>query len=384
MPENETAELEMPITDVFANIKVEDFKKVDNNAVAPVDEPVNGNTETEPEPKEEVKPEPQAPATVEVPAQPEPEKPVTAVETTVEAEKEIKPEIKQPVAVDWKEEVKKANRDEVLKDLLGLDEFEIGLLKYRRATGDLTPYIEAKSVDYTKMGDEEVMRRNLKSIYKELPDDEFELIYQDEITDRYKLDPDSYDETAMKLGKIKLKVDAERIRQELITKQAQFVIPELPKQEAAPDNDADARAAMEKMVAEWERNVKANEATKELNSSKRLVLGSKGSEFNYEVEDPEEATAAAIDNSKFWSLFNSDEHGTDLKKFYRVREYAKNPEKFEKALIDYGKSLGRKAEIDELKNPSKPEPGSSHTETTGDFFTDIGKAFLTKGKITKN
>ena len=383
MPEIETAEV-TEIVDPFANHKPEDFKKVNANEIPPVDEPINKETEVEKptevkpeaETKEEIKKE-EKPAEVVPEIKPEETKPEIKPETKAEVKPEVKP-------VDWKEELKKADRDEALK-LLGLDEFEIGLLKYRKETGDLTPYLEAKSVDYTKMSGEEIMRRNLRSLYKDLPDDEFDLIYQDEVTDRYKLDPDAYDEAAQKLGKIKLKVDSERVRQELIGKQAQFKIPERQKEEVKPDNKAEEiAAAHKKMAEEWEQNVRTNAATKELTDNKRLVLGGKESQFNYEVEDPEAAADAAVDNTKFWSLFNSDEHGTDFNKFYRVREYAKNPEKFEKALIDYGKSLGRKAEIDELKNPSKPEVGNNHQETTGDFHTDIGQAFLKRGVIRKN
>jgi len=358
MPEEEV------ITDVFADLKPEDFKKVNTNE--PAEEPVKAST-TEPEaekvPEPEVKPESEKKEAT--PPEPEPEK---KVETNPEAQTQA----------DWKAELKKVNREEALKEL-GLDEFEIGLLKYRKETGDLTPYLEAKSVDFTKLSDEQIMRRNLKAEYKELSDEEFEILYQDEVTDRFKLDSQIFDDAQMKLGKLKLKVEAEKLRAKFIEEQGKFTAPAKPKDEEKPDNSEKEFAELK---ANWLKVVQENEATKELLTNKRLVLGSKDSTFNFEVSDPAHSIASAEDNTIFWKNFET-EKGTDFNKFYKVSEYAKDPEKFEKALIDYGKSLGNKAVVDELKNPSKREPGAAHEQTTGDFYTDIGQAFLKNG-VVKN
>lgn len=305
--------------------------------------------------------------------------PVVAIAPTAQTPPAVPPPIAQPAKVDWKTELKKADRNEALKEL-GLDQFEIDLINYRKETGDIIPYLEAKAIDYTKVTDAEILRRSLRNQYKELDDEEFDLLYQDEIADKYKLDPEIYDAQAQRLGKLKMKVDAERVRKAFIADQQKFTIPVRQKEVVQPPEDNTAKIA--EMQQAWEQEVQANDATKKLLTDKRLVLGGKESPFNFEVDDPAEAIASAVDNQKFWTLFQGAD-GTDFGKFFKVREYAKNPDKFEKTLIDYGKSLGRKAEVDELKNPRKIEPGATHEETTGDFYADIGKAFITRGRHTK-
>ena len=363
MEEEVIEQQEQSIADVFANAKPEDFKRVDN--VSHQEYPVTTEEAPEPEKTETVEAVTETPETVE-------DTPAPVIETPA-AVKEVAEQAK-PVVTDWKAEVKKVPFEEALKEL-GLDEFEIGLLKYRKETGDLTPYLEAKTVDYSKLSDEQIMRRDLRSQYKELSDDEFELLYQDEVSDRFKLDPDVYDESQIKIGQLKLKVEANKVRQRLAEEQSKFKAPEKQKEVSNEPDYAE-------LAANWTKVVNGNEATKALLESKRLVLGGKDS-FNYEVENPQSAIDAVLDNTKFWDLFTT-ETGHDLGKFYKVAVYANNMEKYEKSLIDYGKSLGRKAVDNELKNPSKPDAGSVHSETTNDLLTGIGEAFLKKGVHKRN
>lgn len=347
------------MADFLANIKPHDFKTVDAEII----------------PEEPITPEPPVEPSAEIPPGPE-EPPVDPIEPPAEEPVKIDPpppngHMKDP---DWRELIKTVELDDVLKEA-GLDEFEIDLIKYRKQTGELTPYLEAKAVDYTKMPDEEIMKRDLKRQYGGLSEDKFEVLYRSKITTAY--NQNSEDEEEQQLGQILLEADANRVRQSFIEEQKKFAIPVITNTSAA--DELKRQTELAEVQTKWVDTVGKDAATTQLLQSKKIALGDAKTPFNYEVENPEEIQNAATEPQKFWELFNKDGQ-TDLAKYYRVVAYAKDPAKFEKALINHGESLGRKAETDALKNPSAPNLGGTPVKTFKDEKEGILNAFLTGAK----
>lgn len=251
------------------------------------------------------------------------------------------------------------------------DDFIKSVVEYYEKTGDLTPYLQAKLVDFQGMSDEEIMRRDLREAYPEVSDKAFEKLYKQQVIDKFKLDADTYEEDDIELGKELLKSEASKIRARYQEWQKGFQAPE-----PEPDNSAEEEA---RLLKEFEERVKSNELTKAILNDKRIAIKTADGEFNFEVQDPNALLDMTIDNDKFFSQFIAGEGEIDYARWYKTSAYAQNPEQFERSLINYGKTLGREEITKEIKNPSNNNVGDVPTEGSGDFTTGLLQAFANRG-----
>lgn len=248
------------------------------------------------------------------------------------------------------------------------DDFIKGVVDYYEKTGDLTPYIQAKTTDFTTMSDEEIMRRNLREQYSELSDKAFDKLYKQEVIDKFKLDSDEWSEDDSELGKELLKVEANKLRNSYIDWQKNFRAPE-------PEISKDAIDQLQK----FEQEVKTDAFTQSLLDGKRISIKTAEGEFNYEVPQAETLVEMTLDNQKFFSQFANQEGKLDYAKWYKTAAYSQNPELFEKSLINYGKTLGRSEVTKEIKNPSTSPVGDVPTDGSGDFMSGLLSAFASRG-----
>jgi hypothetical protein len=248
------------------------------------------------------------------------------------------------------------------------DEFLQGLIDYYKSTGDVTPYLEAKSVDYTSMSDLDVVRYDMRKQYPEMSDKNFERLFDREVIQKYQLDENRYGEDEIELGKELLKSEASRKRQSLIEDQSKFAIPQ------REDNSAQTQAEAEQARQQWTQSVQSHPTTKELLDNQRVVINYNGEPFAYEVDNTDAVVEMTIDNTKFFQLFQTEDGQVDYDRWYRVLNYASNPGLFERSLINHGKTLGGKEVVKEIKNPSRPQRGSS--SSTGDSNEDFLRAAL--------
>ena len=161
-----------------------------------------------------------------------------------------------PVPEQTNEPVKEPARDESPYKFIEEDEFLKGLIDYYKKTNDLTPYLQAKSIDFSQMSDAEIMRRNLREQYPDVSDKAFDRLYQKEIVEKFKLDEDAYDLEDVELGRELLKSEASKAREKYIEWQKSFTAPE-PKaapQEKDPSED----------LKVFEQTVRSNEVTKSI------------------------------------------------------------------------------------------------------------------------
>ena len=248
------------------------------------------------------------------------------------------------------------------------DDFLQGFIDYYKATGDVTPYLEAKSVDYTTMSDLDVVRYDMRKQYSEMSDKNFERLFDREVIQKYQLDENRYGEDEIELGKELLKSEASRKRQSLIEDQSKFAIPQ------REDNSAQTQAEVEQARQEWTQSVQSHPTTKELVDKQRVVINYNGEPFAYEVDNTDAVVEMTIDNTKFFQLFQTEDGQVDYDRWYRVLNYASDPGLFERSLINHGKTLGGKEVVKEIKNPSRPQRGSS--SSTGDSNEDFLRAAL--------
>lgn len=255
------------------------------------------------------------------------------------------------------------------------DDFIKGAVEYYEKTGDLTPYLQAKTVDFSTMDDAEVMRRNLREQYPDVSDKAFDRLFQQQVVEKFKLDAEQWGEDDSELGKELLKSEAQKIRTKYMEWQKNFVAPE---PQADPEADAQ-EAAMQEAIAQFEKSVVENPLTKSILDAKRISIKTGDDEFNFELQAPDSMVEMTLDNNKFFQQFASGEGQLDYSKWYKTVAYSQNPEQFERALINFGKTLGRSEVTKEIKNPSTAPVGDVPTEGSGDFTSGLLQAFASRG-----
>jgi hypothetical protein len=301
-------------------------------------------------------------------AQAEPSQPET-VNTPTE---QVVDTVETPAETPAEQPVEKA-ADPVSAEYKFKDDFIKGVVDFYEKTGDISAYLQAKLTDFNQMSDEEIMRRSLKEQYPDVSEKAFERLYQQQVGDKYKLDADMYDEDDVLLGRELLKGEADKARQKYMDWQKNFSAPEPKSENTQPDTSvADA-------IQKFNETVKSDANTKSLLENKRIVVGGGESEFNYEVPEVESLLEMTLDNDKFFSQFALGEGKVDLNKWYKMAAYSKNPELFEKSLINHGKALGRQEVTKEIKNPSQALKGDIPTESSGDFASGLLQAFADRG-----
>lgn len=293
------------------------------------------------------------------------------VESTVEPTPEVAPDpVKDPVQETVKETVQEPVRDYNFKD-----DFIKQVVEFYEKTGDLTPFLIAKTVDFNTMSDEEIMRRSLRDQYSDLSDKAFDRFFKQQVTDKFKLDTEEWGEEDSELGRELLKVEASKIRNQYLDWQKNFSAPE-PEVSA---EELQAQAQSQEMLAKFEKEVRSNELTKSLLDGKKLTIKTADGEFNYEIPEAESLLDMTIDNDRFFGQFANDQGQLDYARWYKTAAYSQNPELFERALINFGKTLGRSEITKEIKNPSTAPVGDVPTEGSGDFRTGLLQAFASRG-----
>lgn len=315
----------------FTNASVDDFKLAGEVSTQPVVETPAETTSVE-----------SAPA-VETPA----------VETPVDtAPKDVKPTEK---SAEYKFK----------------DDFIKNVVDFYEKTGDISPYLQAKLVDFNQMTDQEIMRRNLKEQYPDVSDKAFEKLYQQQIVDKYKLDTDIYDEDDSELGRELLKSEASKLRSQYLDWQKNFTAPVRAEDQTAKEQQQE----LEDKLRTFEQSVKSNPLTNNILTDKRISLG----DFSFEVTDPSSIVDMTLDNEKFFSQFASDDGQVDFNRWYKTAAYSQNQELFEKTLINHGRTLGREEITKEIKNPSIAQPEGVPTEGSSDFMSGLLQAFQSRG-----
>ena len=252
------------------------------------------------------------------------------------------------------------------------DDFIKGVVDYYEKTGDLTPYLQAKLVNYDEIDPQTLLREELRKQFPTLSDKAFDRVYQQEIVDKYRIDPNRYEDEDVEVGLELLNAKAMELRAKLKEEQHKFVAP-------SPQPTVDESEKVAAAAAEWKSTVENHEATTALVGSGRIsVDNGTDSPYTYEVTNKESLVQMTLDNNEFFNLFNDHKGGVDLERWYRVLAYASNPAAFEKSLVAHGKSLGEELVTQELKNPSIPVREKPTEASSGDFKTQLLNAFLNR------
>jgi hypothetical protein len=256
------------------------------------------------------------------------------------------PEVVAPVTeqkANWQDLVKDAPKEK-LAELLGLDEFDLKFAEYRKNGGDPYKYLEAKSFDWNKVPDSDVVLRELQEQYPNLSAEEVSELF----ADKYK-QGDLYTEDEIRRGAIQMKADAYKARQSKIEAQKNFVIPERANVQQPVIDEAKVAAERAKVF------VSEHEFTKGLFQSKSVTIDAgDGLKINAPIENPQLLLDIISDNKTF-SKYTSDAQGVpDMQKLYQIALFTANPQQYQKNLINYGKTLATKAMVEDGQNAQRP------------------------------
>lgn len=280
-----------------------------------------------------------------------------------------------PVERPWQEVLKSQKPDTVLKEL-GLDEQVanfaltaksldpkiLAFVNHWQGKGNIKEYLEALTVDYTAMSPEDLMRHQLRMDYPEFSPEDFEELYNDRVTDKYKLDPDIYDEKDIKRGRALITADVKKTREELIRKQQEFLLPPPPDTSAAEAEQAQAQSELEQAEKAYFDSMRSDPYMKELFLNKKITIGDGAEAFTYEVQNVDEHWNLMSNAQEWGNLFIKQvvlPNGTlgnvpDVAKQSLVTAFGKDPKGFLKTYADHFQSLGSKAVTDIIDNASTP------------------------------
>jgi hypothetical protein len=246
---------------------------------------------------------------------------------------------------------------------------------YYEKYGNLTPFLEATSVDYDAVSDTDLLRMKFDKENSDLSPKARQRLFEKEL-EKYNLD--SYDEDDTEVGQALLKRDAAKLRASLKEEQSQFVQsiqPNVQEQQVSKEELDAQRNESRKIVETGVSNVIKNNFIK---------LEANGEGINYQIADKNKVVDYALDSSQFLSTFAKDGQ-VDWDKWTKVVAFAENPTVFIDELIKHGKSLGRKSMEAELKNVKPTVGNSKEVVESSDFQNpfDNPVQFLKEMTISK-
>lgn len=279
---------------------------------------------------------------------------------------------------DWREALKKVpDTTEVLK-AIGFDDKMVGFFNKWKSGESIQQYLEAITVDYSKMDATEVMKRQLMAKYPDWPAEDMEELYRMKVTEQYKLDPDLFSAEEVKRGKILLQADAKEVRDSMTAKQQEYIMSkpvERPNTQA--DEDRAAEEAEQKALTAYKTHIETDPLTKSLMASKILTIGEGEDSFNYEVPKPEEYLEVLTDSAK-WKASLFDEKGNPiLRKHFLLAAIAKDDVNFLKLLGDHYRKVGEKKAVMPIENVTPP----IGTPSNGDTLPSSPAAALARGGV---
>lgn len=331
--------------------------------------------------KTETTPPAPTPGETPKPASPAPEPPKSEAKPAPSPATPPKTET-PPVDKPWQEVLKSQKPAEVFKEL-GFDDKQVKLLQTIKDDpkmakffdhwinkGNVTDYLKAVSVDFTKMSPEDVMKHSLRERNPEMSTEDFNELYDMKVIERYKLDPDRFTEAEVKRGRIELAADVKAEREALVRQQQDFLLSTAPDQ--VPDTSAaDAEAAGKQASEAYQKHMSEDAFVKNVISTKTIKFGEGEDAFNYGI-DPDALTNILYD-PKEWAkaMFKSvpDENGKgefipDSRKQLIVSAVVKDTDGFINALAAHYQSIGAKKALAEIENPSTPGATPSKTDAT--------------------
>ena len=213
----------------------------------------------------------------------------------------------------------------------------------------LDEFLITTHTDYDAISDADIIRMQIDSQYKNLSDDDRDLIFQMKLQKDFNIsDLESEDSRA---GKLMMKLAAQEIRDGLKQQQAEYQPPTRPNEVEQFKKQLELQQLeAQKQVEDFKKYFTQTPEYKQFETSRLVEFGDQENKVRFEIDSSADFLGETLDQQKFFSKFVKDDGQVDVAKWQRVWAYANNPRAVERALINSGKSAGEKRLFDELKN----------------------------------
>jgi len=218
----------------------------------------------------------------------------------------------------------------------------------------LDEFLITTHTDYDAISDADIIRMQIDSQYKNLSDDDRDLIFQMKLQKDFNIsDLESEDSRA---GKLMMKLAAQEIRDGLKQQQAEYQPPTRPNEVEQFKKQLELQQLeAQKQVEDFKKYFTQTPEYKQFETSRLVEFGDQENKVRFEIDSSADFLGETLDQQKFFSKFVKDDGQVDVAKWQRVWAYANNPQAVERALINSGKSAGEKRLFDELKNTRKDD-----------------------------
>ena len=295
----------------------------------------------------------------------------TEVKTEEPAKTDLVKEVKATPVLSLDEVLKNEQPNTILKklgfndealdlvnDLKEVDPKVLGILQaYKQGT--LGDYVRELSVDYNKMSAEDVMRHQLRLEYPKASPEAFEALYQSEVVDKYKIDPDTYTETEVSRGKLLIEAIADKKRDDLIANQQKYLMPAKPEPKAP--SGPSPEEVQKQQLDTYRKELTENPHVKSIIANKSVTIGEGEEKFNYPV-DANSLIDILVDPAKWVdTMYDKDgEHYVPKTEHQMlVAAFSQDSKKFLSEYAKHLKSLGAKEVIDPIENASQPDKSTA-------------------------
>lgn len=254
------------------------------------------------------------------------------------------------------------------------DPFFKKMYDYYKDTGDIKPFLQANSTDYSKMSDVEILRIKHQEDYKDLDlsQDVMDHLFTEEVLEKFNGRED--DSLEGKVALAKLKKEANLARSAFVNTQNEFMAPTLDGQPKVDE------AEMVKQRNE-QRRFAATQLKDFVKDNKLSVEVAEGVDALKLDVDPSKIIEAAI-NPMDWIAQTIVKNGqTDWNKLSQLVAFSNNPQGFKENLYKHGNNLGQKDFVQKnLKNKPKAT-GRKPTNGTAGLDPYSLEAFKSSRKI---
>ena len=229
-------------------------------------------------------------------------------------------------------------------------------------------FIKTQTKDYNEMSEDEVIKEYLSIENPDLSKDEIDLFFDN----TYKVDKEKYSEEESKLGKIHLKRDVGKAREELIDLQREYWTP--------MDNEGEQGGEEDVRKQEETREDFLDAMDNELDDIESLSfeINDKGETFEYKLTDEDKGMVGeALSNlDDFFEPYVNDNGEWNLESLALDMMAMKLQDKIVRSVANQYKSQGAEGVIRDIKNPSF-EPAKVSSDNKGKSVVDqIGKAIF--------
>lgn len=274
---------------------------------------------------------------------------------------------------NWKDEIKKLDKKEILKEL-GVNDFALELNDHLARGGSAVDYLNARAIDYNNVSDDVLLKDSIRKEYPTLTPKQIDTIFNR----KYGV-PDDAPEEDVEFITAQKQADAYKVRQQKISEQQSFKLPEAnaPQKDEAYEQWKQQRDVHAQTVEQLTNFYVNHAATKALNESKKVAisLGDDVPPFNFIIDRPEMLTKAFTDGGQTWQKLTSTPTGEpDVQKQQLIALFTYNPQKFIQDIFKYGQERGVYKQLDEGQNAKRPnapvtppDPNAKPTYSIGNF-----------------